>query len=79
MLISVKLLTKYVIVIYALGSVHEKFGVWIKAVPKRSKGKISGWARRKEQLSRSTLQQAFLTDSDAELFIYLIPCIGFGS
>ena len=27
MLISFKLLTKYVIIIYALGSVHEKFGV----------------------------------------------------
>ena len=26
-LISVKLLEKYVIIIYALGSVHEKFGV----------------------------------------------------
>ena len=26
MLISVKLLTKYVIISYALGSVHEKFG-----------------------------------------------------
>ena len=26
MLISVKLLTKYVIIIYALGSVHENFG-----------------------------------------------------
>ena len=37
MLISVKLLTKYVIIIYALGSVHEKFGVWIKAVPKSPK------------------------------------------
>ena len=34
MLISVKLLTKYVIIISALGSVHEKFGFWIKAVPK---------------------------------------------
>ena len=34
MLISVKVLTKYVIIIYALGSVHKKFGVWIKAVPK---------------------------------------------
>ena len=32
MLISVKLLTKYFIIIDALGSVHEKFGVWIKAV-----------------------------------------------
>jgi len=27
MLSSVKLLTKYAIIIYALGSVHEKFGV----------------------------------------------------
>ena len=35
MLISVKLLTKYVIIIYALGSVHEKFVVRIKAVPKK--------------------------------------------
>ena len=34
MLISVKLLTKYVMKIYALGSVHETFGVWIRAVPK---------------------------------------------
>ena len=34
MIISVKLLTKYVIIVYALGSMHEKFGVLIKAVPK---------------------------------------------
>ena len=33
MLILVKLLTKYMI-IYALGLVHEKFSVRIKAVPK---------------------------------------------
>ena len=33
MLISVKLITEYVIIIYALGSVHEKFGVSVKAVP----------------------------------------------
>ena len=58
--------------IYALGSVHEKFGVWIKAVPSRSKGEIPGRARRKERLSRSKLKQAFLIDSDAELFMYLI-------
>ena len=32
MLISVKQLAKYTIIIYVLG--HEKFGVWIKAVPK---------------------------------------------
>ena len=34
MLISVKLLTKDVITIYELVSVHEKFGILIKAVPK---------------------------------------------
>ena len=34
MLISVKQLTKYVIIIYAFGSVHEKVGVVIKAVSK---------------------------------------------
>ena len=34
MLTSVNPLTKYVIIIYALGLVHEKFGVCIKAVPK---------------------------------------------
>ena len=67
----VKLLTKYVIIINALGSVHEKFGVRIKAVPSRSKGEIAGRARRKERLSRSKLKQALLTDSDAEIFMYL--------
>ena len=45
----------------------------------RSKGEIPGRARRKERLSRSKLKQAFLTDSDAELFMYLIQCIRFGS
>ena len=64
MRISVKLLTKYVIRISAFGSVQEKFGVW---------------ARRKERLSRSKLKQAFLIDSDTELFMYLIQCIRFGS
>ena len=34
MLISVKMLTKYVIIIYTVGSVLKKLGVWIKAVPK---------------------------------------------
>ena len=79
MLISVKLLTKCGIIIYALGSVHEKFGVWIKAVPKPLKGKIPGRARRKERLSCSKLKQAFLIDSDTELFMYLIQYIRFGS
>ena len=37
-----------------------------------SKGEIPGRARRKERLSRSKLKRAFLIDSDAELFMYLI-------
>ena len=36
-----------------------------------SKGEIPGWAKRKERLSRSKLKQAFLIDSDAELFMSL--------
>ena len=43
------------------------------------KGEILGQARRKERLSRSKLKQSFLIDSDAELFLYLIQCIRFGS
>ena len=43
------------------------------------KGEIPGGARRKERLSRSKLKQEFLTDSDAELFMYLIQCFRFGS
>ena len=77
MLISVKPLT-YFIIIYALGSVHEavrrlnqsRSKVAPKAKPK---------ARRKERLSLSNLKQAFLRDSDDELFMYLIQCIRFGS
>ena len=42
-----------------------------KPFQSRSKGEIPGRARRKERLSRSKLKQAFLIDSDAELFIYL--------
>ena len=42
------------------------------------KGEILGQARRKERLSRSKLKQAFLTDLDVELFMYLIRCIRFG-
>ena len=37
-----------------------------------SKGEIPGRARRKERLSRSKLKQAFVIDSNAELFMYLI-------
>ena len=72
MLISVKLLTKYVIIIYALGSASE-----LKPFQTLSKGEIPDRARRKERLnsSKSKLKQAFLIDSDAELFINLIQFI----
>ena len=50
-----------------------------KPFQSRSKGEIPGWARRKERLSRCKLKQAFLIDSDAELFMYLIQCIRLGS
>ena len=43
-----------------------------KPFQSRSKGEIPGWAKRKERLSRCKLRQAFLTDSDAERFMYLI-------
>ena len=72
MVISVKLPTKKGLIIYALGSSESK------PFQSRSKGEILGQARKKERLSRSELNQAFLTDSDAELFVYLIQCIRFG-
>ena len=50
-----------------------------KPFQSRPNGEIPGRARRKEQLSRSKLKQAFLIDSDAELFMNLTPCIRFGS
>ena len=65
--------------IHVLGSVHEKFGVWIKPFQSRSRGEIPGRAKQKQRLSRSKLKQAFLIDSVAELFMCLIQCIGFGS
>ena len=50
-----------------------------KPFQSRSTIEIPGPARRKERLSRSKLKQALLIDSDAELFMYLIQCIRFGS
>ena len=75
MLISVKLPTKYVIIIYALGSVHECWACESKPFQSRPKGEIPGRVMRKERLSSSKLKKAFLIDSDAELFTYLIQCI----
>ena len=49
------------------------------AFQSRSKGEIPGRTRRKERLGRSKLKRAFLIHSDAELFMYLIQRIRFGS
>ena len=78
MLTSVKLPTKYVLIIYALCSVRECSASESKPFQSRSKGEIPGRARRKERMSRSKLKQAFLTDPDAERFKYFIQCIRFG-
>ena len=58
-----------------------RFGSWKvgRLNESRSKAEIPGWARREEQLSRSKLKHPFLTDSDDELFMYLIQGIRFGS
>ena len=82
MIISVKRLTKYVIIIYALGSEYESLASKLKPFQSRFKVETPGWDRRREErLSRSILKQAFLIDSDAELFMYLFQCtcIRFGS
>ena len=65
--------------IYALGSYMKSSASESKPFVSRSKGEISRQARRKKRLSRSKLKQAFLIDSDAELFMYLIQYIRFGS
>ena len=50
MLVSVKLLSKYVItIIYALGSVHKSSASESKPFQSRSKGEIPDRARRKER------------------------------
>ena len=46
-----------------------------KPLQSRSKGEIPSRARRKERLSSFKLKRAFLIDSDAKLFMYLIQCI----
>ena len=79
MFISVKLLTTYVIRVYALNRYMKSSASESKAFQSRLKGEIPGLARQKEWLSRSKLKQAFLIDSDAELFIYLIQYFRFGS
>ena len=65
-------------IICALGSDMKRSASESKPFQSRSKGEILGQARRKERLSRSKLKQVFLSDSDAELFMYLIQCIRLG-
>ena len=50
-----------------------------KPFQSRSRVEIPGQARRKERLGRSKLEEPFLIDSDANLFMYLIQGISFGS
>ena len=56
MVILIKLLAKYVIIIYALDSLQETFGVESKPFLSRSTVEIPGRARREERLSRSKLK-----------------------
>ena len=44
----------------------------------RSKVEIPGQARREERLISTKLKQAFISDSDADLFMYLMQSIRFG-
>ena len=78
MFISVKLLTKYVIIYLCIRFGHFLLVRYMKSsaseskpFQSRSKGEIPARARRKERLSRSRLKQAFLIYSDTELFIKL--------
>ena len=50
-----------------------------KPLQSRSRVKIPGQARREERLGRSKLKEPFLIDSEAELFMYFIKSIRFGS
>ena len=50
------LLQKYVIIIYAFGSAHEKFGVWNKAVSKLFQSRNIRPSQAKERLSHSKLK-----------------------
>ena len=57
---SVKLLTKYVIIIYALGSVHESWAPGSNNAKVDPMSKVTGCAR----LSLSKLKWAFLIDAE---------------
>ena len=50
-----------------------------KPLRSRSRVEITGQGRQGERLGRSKLKEPFLIDSYAELFMYLIQGISFGS
>ena len=50
-----------------------------KAFQSHSKGKIPSHARQEEWLSPSKLNEVFLIDSGAKLFMNVIQCVRFGS
>ena len=66
MLISVKLLTKYVIIIYALGPVHEKFGVTL--VPEVF---LDVSSRKRSRASREAATTSRESDEEREKNLWL--------
>ena len=77
MLFSVKLLTKYVIRIYALGSVHKEFGVWIKGGPKSIQSRIPGRARRKDPERTAEPFQTGVPNWFRHRTFHVLKCIRF--
>ena len=67
-------LTKCIVLIYALGSVHEMFGVWIKGVPNWFRRRtfhepdLIHWIKNMKSSAPKSTRNAF--DSDAEHFMY---------
>ena len=57
---------------FALGSAHEKFGVWIKSVQRCSKRRNSRPSHTRIMPEPFNLKWPFLIDLDAELFVYFV-------
>ena len=58
----------------------NRFGTWKKSASESMpfQSRNSRRARREERLTHSKLKQAFIIDSDADLFMYLMQCTRFG-
>ena len=61
------------------GSVHEKFSILIKAVPKSLQRRNSQPGLVERTGEPFQIETDVLIDSDAKLFMYLIQCVRFGS